>query len=61
MLSYKFLERVRSEHVVDTRNYRYVFISDTGVIIRKPLRELGTTSDWETVVAMLVNGGWRKE
>lgn len=59
MLSRKFLERVRTERTVDTRNYRYVWISDTGVVIRKPLRELGTTSDWETVASYV--GEWRKD
>ena len=49
MLSMKFLERVRTERTVDTRKYRYVWISETAVVIRKPLSELGTTSDWETV------------
>ena len=50
MLSMEFLERVRTERTVDTRKYRYLWISETGVIIRKPITELGTTSDWETVV-----------
>lgn len=59
MLSIKFLERVRTERIVDTRKYRYVWIPETGVIIRKPLRELGTTSDWETVAGYV--GEWRKD
>lgn len=58
MLSREFLERVRTERTVDTRKYRYLWISETGVIIRKPITELGTTSDWETVVGYV--GEWRK-
>ena len=57
MLSRKFLERVRTERTVDTRKYRYVWISETGVVIRKPLSELGTTADWETVAAYVAE--WR--
>lgn len=59
MLSIKFLERVRTERTVDTRKYRYLWISETAVIIRKPLRELGTTSDWETVASYV--GEWRED
>lgn len=59
MLSRKFLERVRTERTVDTRKYRYIWDGDFGIIVRKPLSELETTSDWETVASY--NGGWRKD
>ena len=31
MLSREFLERVHTERTVDTRKYRYLWISETGV------------------------------
>ena len=58
MLSNKFLERVIAEKTVDTRKYRYIWDGDSAIIVRKPLVELDTTSDWETVVAYVYE--WRK-
>lgn len=58
MLSRKFLERVRTERTVDTRKYRYIWDGDFGIIVRKPLEELETTSDWE-LVAHWVAEGWK--
>ena len=58
MLSRKFLERVRTERTVDTRKYRYIWDGDSGIIVRKPLVELETTSDWE-LVACCATEGWK--
>lgn len=58
MLSKKFLERVRTERQVDTRKYCYIWNGDFGIIVRKPLVELDTTSDWETVARYV--GEWRE-
>ena len=49
MLSKKFLERVRTERTVDTKKYRYIWDGDSGIILRKPLEELNTTSEWQPV------------
>ena len=51
MLSNNFLERVRTERIVETRKYRYIWDGDIGIILRKPLVELETTSDWQVVAA----------
>lgn len=51
MLSRKFSERVRTERMVDTRKYRYIWDGEIGIILRKPLEELNTTSDWQVVAA----------
>lgn len=51
MLSRKFSERVRNERTVDTRKYRYIWDGEIGIILRKPLEELDTTSDWQVVAA----------
>ena len=56
MLSRKFLERVRTERTVDTRKYRYIWDGDSGIIVRKPLGELDTTSDWEKVARIVLEG-----
>ena len=56
MLSRKFLERVRTERTVDTRKFRYIWDGDSGIIVRKPLVELDTTSDWETVARVVLEG-----
>ena len=59
MLSMEFLERVRPELTVDTRKYRHIWDGDNGIIIRKPLAELNTTSEWQ-LVAFYRLGGWEK-
>lgn len=59
MLSMEFLERVRTERTVDTRKYRYIWDGDNGIIIRKPLAELNTTSEWQPVASYRL-GGWKK-
>lgn len=51
MLSRKFLERVRTERIVDTRKWRYIWDGEIGIILRKPIEELETTSDWQVVAA----------
>ena len=56
MLSNQFLERVRTERTVDTRKFRYIFDGDSGIIARKPLVELDTTSDWEKVARIALEG-----
>ena len=56
MLSRKFLERVRTERTVETRKYRYIWDGDSGIIARKPLVELDTTSDWEKVARVELEG-----
>ena len=59
MLSMEFLERVRTERTVDTRNYRYIWDGDSGIILRKPLEELNTTSEWQHVASYRL-GGWER-
>lgn len=59
MLSVNFLERVRMERTVDTKKYRYNFDGLTGIVYKKPIAELDTTSDWE-VVAKLNEFDWRQ-
>lgn len=60
MLSSKFLERVRKERTVDTIKYRYIWDWEIGLIIRKPLEDLETTSDWQVVAAYNAhNGRWQ--
>lgn len=51
MLSRKFLERVRSEHMVDTRKYRYIWYDDNNLILRKELKLLATATCWQTVAS----------
>ena len=57
MLSRKFLERVRTERTVETRKYRYIWDADSGIIVRKPLVELDTTSEWQPVASYRLGGG----
>ena len=51
MLSVNFLERVRKERIVKTRKYRYIWDGEIGIILREPLDDLETTSDWQVVFA----------
>lgn len=48
----RFLRRVVSESIVDTRKYRYTYNTGNGNIERLPLEKLNTTNsitDWEIV------------
>lgn len=48
----RFLRRVVSESIVDTRKYRYTYNTGNGNIERLPLEKLITTdsiTDWEVV------------
>lgn len=48
----RFLRRVVSESIVDTRKYRYTYNTGNGNIERLPLEKLNTTdsiTDWEIV------------
>lgn len=48
----RFLRRVVSESIVDTREYRYTYNAGNGNIERLPLGKLNTTyalTDWEVV------------
>ena len=48
----RFLRRVVSELIVDTRKYRYIYNTGNGNIERLPLEKLNTTdsiTDWEVV------------
>lgn len=58
MLSVKFLNRVRMERTVDTKKYRYNFDSLTGIVYRKDIAELDTTSDCEAVAKWFEDFDW---
>lgn len=48
----RFLRRVVSESIIDTREYRYTYNTGNGNIERLPLEKLNTTdsiTDWEIV------------
>lgn len=48
----KFLRRVVSESIIDTRKYRYTYNTGNGNIERLPLEKLntmGSITDWEVV------------
>ena len=48
----RFLRRVVSESIVDTRKYKYTYNTGNGDIERLPLEKLNTTdsiTDWEIV------------
>lgn len=48
----RFLRRVVSESIIDTRKYRYTYNAGNGNIERLPLEKLNTTdsiTDWEVV------------
>ena len=48
----RFLRRVVSESIIDTRKYRYTYNAGNGNIERLPLEKLNTTdsiTDWEIV------------
>lgn len=48
----RYLRRVVSESIVDTRKYRYTYNTGNGNIERLPLEKLNTTdsiTDWEIV------------
>lgn len=48
----RFLKRVITESIVDTREYRYTYNAGNGNIERLPLEKLNTTdsiTDWEVV------------
>lgn len=48
----RFLRRVVSESIIDTRKYRYIYNAGNGNIERLPLEKLNTTdsiTDWEVV------------
>lgn len=48
----RFLRRVVSESIIDTREYRYTYNTENGNIERLPLEKLNTTdsiTDWEIV------------
>ena len=48
----RFLRRVVSESIIDTRKYRYTYNAGSGNIERLPLEKLNTTgsiTDWEVV------------
>lgn len=59
MLSNNFLDRVRSERTVDAKKYRYAWFGEGGIILRKSLAELDTTSEWQPV-AQYQLGGWER-
>ena len=51
----KFYNRVMSERVVDTREYRYMIDEREGTIVRLRLEYLDTTAEiteWETVKSL---------
>lgn len=48
----RFLRRVVSESIVDTKMHRYIYNTGNGNIERLPLEKLNTTyalTDWEVV------------
>lgn len=48
----RFLRRVVSESIIDTRKYRYTYNAGNGNIERLPLEKLNTTdliTDWKVV------------
>lgn len=48
----RFLRRVVSKSIIDTRKYRYTYNAGNGNIERLPLEKLNTTyalTDWEVV------------
>lgn len=48
----RFLRRVTSESIIDTRKYRYTYNAGNGNIERLPLEKLNTTdsiTDWKVV------------
>lgn len=53
-----FMERVKNERVVDTRNYRYILdntVGKTPCIKRLPINDLDTTAaidGWEVVATL---------
>lgn len=49
-----FIEKIKKEHIIDTKKYRYVFEGtwDYAYIKRLPIKYLDTTraiNDWETI------------